>query len=132
MPVRKKCLLTLVLLFFGSEELFGMIRSCRIDLTLSGAMQVSAVGDMANLMVPGKIKGFGGAMDLVSNPSKTRVIVTMEHTEIRGNPKIVKSCNLPLTGKSCVSRIITDLVRKLSVLGRECQIVDTNAIIGCL
>ncbi|CAI6093118.1 unnamed protein product [Clonostachys chloroleuca] len=90
-------------------EMFGMIRSCRIDLTLSGAMQVSAVGDLANLMVPGKIKGFGGAMDLVSNPSKTRVIVTMEHTDRRGKPKIVKSCNLPLTGKSCVSRIITDL-----------------------
>ncbi|CAH0026152.1 unnamed protein product [Clonostachys rhizophaga] len=94
---------------FGSEESFGMNGSGRIDLTLLGAMQVSAVGDLANWMVPGKIKGFGGAMDLVSNPSETRVIITMEHTDKKGNPKIVKSCNLPLTGKSCVSRIITGL-----------------------
>jgi len=94
---------------FGSEESFGMIRSGRVNLTILGAMQVSGNGDLANWMLPGKIKGFGGAMDLVSNPEKTKVVVTMEHTDKKGNAKIVKQCAFPLTGKACVSMIITEL-----------------------
>ncbi|CDO51081.1 hypothetical protein DV113_004166 [Geotrichum candidum] len=95
---------------FGSEDSFGMIRSGRMDLTLLGAMQVSQNGDIANWTVPGKVKGMGGAMDLVANPEKTRVIACFEHVDKgKGLSKIRKECTLPLTGARCISRIITDL-----------------------
>lgn len=108
--------------FFDSALSFGMIRSGKVDLTVLGAMEVSENGDIANWKIPGKmVKGMGGAMDLVA--SAKNIIVAMMHTNPKGESKLLQQCSLPLTGKRCVKKIVTDLA-VLEVTGEGFRLLE--------
>jgi len=106
--------------FFDSAMSFGMIRSGKVDLTVLGAMEVAQNGDIANWKIPGKmVKGMGGAMDLVA--SAKNIIVAMNHTDRKGNSKLLAECTLPITGLNCVKKIVTNLgVFNVTESGFEC------------